>query len=65
VPQVPALLCGCGVLYKPSEYATLTGQMLVSVFADAGMLNDFGSALRALLHCCILICSSFVQVNSF
>jgi acyl-CoA reductase-like NAD-dependent aldehyde dehydrogenase len=29
--MVPALLCGNGILYKPSEFATLTGQLLIEV----------------------------------
>ncbi len=34
---VPALLAGNAVLYKPSEYATLTGQHLVSLLHAAGV----------------------------
>ncbi|SMF78227.1 aldehyde dehydrogenase family protein [Pseudobacteriovorax antillogorgiicola] len=34
---VPALLAGNGVLYKPSEYASLTGQRLVELMLQAGL----------------------------
>jgi acyl-CoA reductase-like NAD-dependent aldehyde dehydrogenase len=34
---VPALLCGNAVLYKPSEYATLTGQHITRLLHAAGV----------------------------
>ena len=37
---VPALLCGNAVIYKPSEYATLTGLAIESLIHDAGVPND-------------------------
>ena len=38
--MVPALLAGNAVLYKPSEFATLTGQHLVRLLHDAGVPRD-------------------------
>jgi len=37
---VPALLAGNAVLYKPSEFATLTGQHLVRLLHEAGVPHD-------------------------
>ena len=37
---VPALLAGNAVLYKPSEFATLTGQHLVRLLHEAGVPRD-------------------------
>jgi acyl-CoA reductase-like NAD-dependent aldehyde dehydrogenase len=37
---VPALLAGNAVLYKPSEYATLTGLAIASMLGDAGVPVD-------------------------
>jgi acyl-CoA reductase-like NAD-dependent aldehyde dehydrogenase len=37
---VPALLAGNAVLYKPSEFATLTGQHLVRLLHAAGVPHD-------------------------
>ncbi len=37
---VPALLAGNGVLYKPSEYATLTGLHIAEMLAEAGVPDD-------------------------
>jgi acyl-CoA reductase-like NAD-dependent aldehyde dehydrogenase len=37
---VPALLAGNAVLYKPSEFATLTGQHLVRLLHAAGVPSD-------------------------
>lgn len=37
---VPALLCGNAVLYKPSEYAALTGQAIVRLLHQAGVPAD-------------------------
>jgi acyl-CoA reductase-like NAD-dependent aldehyde dehydrogenase len=37
---VPALLTGNAVLYKPSEYATLTGQAIVRLLHEAGVPGD-------------------------
>ena len=37
---VPALLAGNAVLYKPSEFATLTGRHLVRLLHDAGTPDD-------------------------
>ena len=37
---VPALLAGNAVLYKPSEYATLTGLAIASMLGDAGVPID-------------------------
>jgi acyl-CoA reductase-like NAD-dependent aldehyde dehydrogenase len=37
---VPALLAGNAVLYKPSEFATLTGQHLVRLLQAAGVPGD-------------------------
>jgi len=54
---VPALLTGNAVLYKPSEYATLTGQHIARLWHEAGVPpevfqlliggGDVGSALAA------------------
>jgi acyl-CoA reductase-like NAD-dependent aldehyde dehydrogenase len=37
---VPALLAGNAVLYKPSEFATLTGRHIAETFHDAGIPAD-------------------------
>jgi len=37
---VPALIAGNAVLYKPSEYATLTGQHIADMLHDAGVPRD-------------------------
>jgi acyl-CoA reductase-like NAD-dependent aldehyde dehydrogenase len=37
---VPALLTGNAVLYKPSEYAALTGQAITELLHDAGIPQD-------------------------
>jgi hypothetical protein len=37
---VPALLTGNAVLYKPSEFATLTGLAMVRLLHDAGVPDD-------------------------
>jgi acyl-CoA reductase-like NAD-dependent aldehyde dehydrogenase len=37
---LPALLTGNAVLYKPSEYATLSGLAVAELFADAGLPSD-------------------------
>jgi acyl-CoA reductase-like NAD-dependent aldehyde dehydrogenase len=37
---VPALLAGNAVLYKPSEYATLTGLHIAEMLAEAGVPED-------------------------
>ncbi len=37
---VPALIAGNAVLYKPSEFATLTGLHIARLFADAGVPED-------------------------
>lgn len=37
---VPALLAGNAVLYKPSEFATLTGLHIARLLHDAGVPND-------------------------
>ena len=37
---VPALLAGNAVLYKPSEYATLTGRHIAELMRDAGVPAD-------------------------
>lgn len=37
---VPALLTGNAVLYKPSEYATLTGLAIARLLGDAGVPQD-------------------------
>ncbi len=37
---VPALLAGNGVLYKPSEYTTLTGLKIGELLHQAGVLTD-------------------------
>ena len=37
---VPALLAGNGVLYKPSEYTTLTGQKIGALLHEAGVSQD-------------------------
>ena len=37
---VPALLCGNAVLYKPSEYATLTGIAIAELLWEAGVPRD-------------------------
>ena len=37
---VPALLTGNAVLYKPSEYATLSGQHMARLLHDAGVPKD-------------------------
>jgi acyl-CoA reductase-like NAD-dependent aldehyde dehydrogenase len=37
---LPALLTGNAVLYKPSEYATLTGLAVADLFIDAGLPAD-------------------------
>ncbi len=34
---IPALLTGNGVLYKPSEYASLTGRRIKNMFDEAGL----------------------------
>ena len=34
---IPALLTGNGVLYKASEYASLTGQKIADLFSQAGV----------------------------
>lgn len=34
---IPALLTGNAVLYKPSEYASLTGQKIAQLFEEAGL----------------------------
>ncbi|MGJ3250524.1 MAG: aldehyde dehydrogenase family protein, partial [Elainellaceae cyanobacterium] len=34
---IPALLAGNAVLYKPSEYATMTGRSIAQLFTDAGL----------------------------
>ena len=53
---VPALLCGNAVLYKPSEYALLTGQAITGLLHEAGVPRDLmicaagdGATGRALL----------------
>jgi acyl-CoA reductase-like NAD-dependent aldehyde dehydrogenase len=43
---VPALLAGNAVLYKPSEYATLTGLQIEKLLKEAGVPDDvFGVAV--------------------
>ncbi len=42
---VPALLTGNAVLYKPSEYATLTGQHIARLLHDAGVPTDVFTTL--------------------
>ena len=37
---VPALIAGNAVLYKPSEYATLTGQHIADLLHEAGVPRD-------------------------
>ena len=37
---IPALLAGNGVLYKPSEYTTLTGLRIGELLHEAGVLQD-------------------------
>ena len=37
---VPALIAGNGVLYKPSEYTTLTGLKIGELLHEAGVLQD-------------------------
>jgi acyl-CoA reductase-like NAD-dependent aldehyde dehydrogenase len=37
---IPALLAGNAVLYKPSEYATLTGQHIERLLKEAGVSDD-------------------------
>ena len=37
---IPALLAGNGVLYKPSEYTTLTGLKIGELLHEAGVLSD-------------------------
>ena len=37
---VPALMAGNGVLYKPSEYTTLTGLKIGELLHEAGVLQD-------------------------
>jgi acyl-CoA reductase-like NAD-dependent aldehyde dehydrogenase len=37
---IPALLAGNAVLYKPSEFATMTGQLIESMMVDAGVPRD-------------------------
>src|SRR5205823_960297 len=37
---VPALLCGNAVLYKPSEFATMTGRHIVETMHEAGVPVD-------------------------
>ena len=37
---VPALICGNGVLYKPSEFATLTGIAIGDLLLQAGIPKD-------------------------
>lgn len=37
---IPALIAGNAVLYKPSEYASLTGQNLANLLHDAGIPKD-------------------------
>ena len=37
---IPALLCGNAVLYKPSEYATLTGLEIARLMREAGVPED-------------------------
>ena len=37
---IPALLAGNAVLYKPSEYATLTGQHIERLLKEAGVPDD-------------------------
>jgi acyl-CoA reductase-like NAD-dependent aldehyde dehydrogenase len=37
---IPALLAGNAVLYKPSEFATLTGNLMVESLHDAGVPED-------------------------
>ena len=42
---IPALLCGNAVLYKPSEYASLTGLNIESVMRDSGISEDVFSCV--------------------
>ncbi len=42
---VPALLTGNAVLYKPSEYATLTGLHIARLWREAGLLPDVFATL--------------------
>ena len=42
---VPALLCGNAVIYKPSEYATLTGLAIESLLHDSGIPKDIFQAV--------------------
>ncbi len=52
---VPALLCGNGIIFKPSEFTSLIGQKIAEVFKEASLppdlltvvtgLSDVGSAL--------------------
>ena len=37
---IPGLLCGNAVLYKPSEFATLTGMEIQKMFISAGVPED-------------------------
>ena len=37
---IPALLTGNSVLYKPSEYASMTGLKIGSLWRDAGLIQD-------------------------
>lgn len=34
---IPALICGNAVMYKPSEFSTLTGMNIVRLFQEAGL----------------------------
>lgn len=36
----PALICGNAVLYKPSEFASLTGEKIVQLLGEAGVPKD-------------------------
>ena len=42
---IPALLTGNSVLYKPSEYATLTGLAMAQLLHDAGVPKDVFTAV--------------------
>jgi acyl-CoA reductase-like NAD-dependent aldehyde dehydrogenase len=42
---MPALLCGNAVLYKPSEYAAVTGTNIVRLLVEAGFPSELISAV--------------------
>jgi len=42
---VPCLLCGNGVMYKPSEFSTLSGKLLASLLYE-GAVESYHSITR-------------------